>query len=214
MLRPIPPSVTSFEPAAPIELNKRLYATNIRNARGGAAAGLASDTRTDTDLLIFAAEQLSQGDLPLSIVEVLRLGCLTALSKGTGRVRGIVAGDTFRKGVARTLAQQSAPMFENACMPFQYALSTRAGTDCVARAARALTELDGRKTFISIDSVGAFDHIRRAAMLETIRNHESLQSLLPFVRFSTRSSPHTDGMTTTNKRVMSSKVKAASMVIF
>ena len=73
-------------------------------------------------------------------------------------------------------------MFEDACMPFQYALSTRAGTDCVARAARALTDLDGRKTLISIDSVGAFDHIRRAAVLKAVWNNESLQSLLPFVR--------------------------------
>ena len=63
-------------------------------------------------------------------------------------------------------------MFEDACMAFQYALSTRAGTNCVARAARALTELDGRKTLISMDGVGTFDHIRRAAMLEAVRNNE------------------------------------------
>ena len=31
------------------------------------------------------------------------------------------------------MAQQCALRFERACMPFQHALSTRAGTDCVAR---------------------------------------------------------------------------------
>ena len=98
-------------------------------------------------------------------------------------------------------------------MPFQYALSTRAGTDCVARAACALTELDGCKTVISIDGVGAFDQIRRDAMLEAIRNNESLQSLGSYGS-STRSSPHTYSITTTDKRMMSSKVKVASKGIF
>ena len=95
--------------------------------------------------------------MALAIVEALRLVCLTAFSNGTGRVQGIVAGEAFRRGVARTLAQQIAAMFEEAYMPFQYALSTRAGTDCVARAARALTDFEGRKTFIYINGVGAID---------------------------------------------------------
>ena len=184
MTKSIPSEVLAFEPAKPLEFNKRMYANNIRSARRGAAAGLARDTHeqlkdllddeSDTDLLVFAAERLAQGDVPEPIVDALRLGCLTALSKGAGRVCGIVAGDTFRRGVARTLAQQSAIMFEDACMPFQYALSTRAGTDCVARAVRALTELDGRRTLISIDGVGAFDHITRASMLGALHANEDL----------------------------------------
>ena len=58
------------------------------------------------------------------------------LSQHSSRIMagsGIIIGDTFRRGVARTMAQQCAKKFEEACMPFQYALSTRAGTDCVAR---------------------------------------------------------------------------------
>eukprot|EP00969_Alexandrium_andersonii_P242849 10728266-Alexandrium_andersonii.AAC.1 len=51
------------------------------------------------------------------IVEALALGSLTALRKDDGRIRGIVAGDTFRRIVARTIAQQSADAFEEACMP-------------------------------------------------------------------------------------------------
>ena len=45
---------------------------------------------------------------------------MTALLKDNGRVRGNVTGDTFRRGVARTIAQQSSQTFEEACMPFQY----------------------------------------------------------------------------------------------
>ena len=67
-------------------------------------------------------------------------------------------------------------------MPFQFALSTRAGTDCVARMVRALSEHDARSTLLSIDGIGAFDHMRRAAFLKALRDRPSLQSLLPFAR--------------------------------
>ena len=69
-------------------------------------------------------------------------------------------------------------------MMFQYALSTRAGTDCVARVVRfrSLIELDPRKTLLSIDGIGAFDHIKRKAMMEALHPNPELASLLPFVR--------------------------------
>eukprot|EP00969_Alexandrium_andersonii_P281368 12439150-Alexandrium_andersonii.AAC.1 len=67
-------------------------------------------------------------------------------------------------------------------MPFQFALSTRAGTDCVARVARALTELDSTATVVSIDGVGAFDHMRRSSMLGALRDSPDLRGLLPFAR--------------------------------
>ena len=67
---------------------------------------------------------------------------MTALTTPDGGVRGIVVGDVFRRVVARTIAQQFALMAEGATHPFQYALSTRAGTECVAHVAQALTELD------------------------------------------------------------------------
>ena len=51
-------------------------------------------------------------------LDALGLGALTALLKENGSIRGIVTGDTFRRGVARTLAQQCAKKFEEACMPF------------------------------------------------------------------------------------------------
>ena len=114
---------------------------------------------------MFAASRLACAQIPQSIGEALTLGSLTALLKDNGKIRGIVVGDTFRRGVARTIAQQHASVFEESCMPFQFALSTKAGTDCVARVVRALTELDSKTTLLSIDGVGAFDHIKRSAML-------------------------------------------------
>eukprot|EP00969_Alexandrium_andersonii_P038376 1681003-Alexandrium_andersonii.AAC.1 len=67
-------------------------------------------------------------------------------------------------------------------MPFQFALPTRAGTDCVVRVVRVLTELSPSATLVSIDGIGAFDHTRRRAMLTALRERPALQSLLPFVR--------------------------------
>ena len=140
------------------------------------------DDEQATLLITEAAEHLSTADLPKEIADAIGLGSLTALLKENGSIRGIVTGDTFRRGVARTMAQQCAKIFEEACMPYQYALSTRAGTDCVARVVRLLTELDPKKTLLSIDGIGAFDHIKRKSMLEALHNNPALAPLLPFVR--------------------------------
>lgn len=192
LTEPIPPDVMDFAPTAPLEFDRERYANNLRSAPRGSAPGLAGDTNEHlkvllddelaTDLIAAAAERLAHAQVPEPIVDALSLGSLTALVKDNGRVRGIVAGDTFRRGVARTLAQQSADAVEAACMPYQYALSTRAGTDCVARIVRALMEMDSSATLTSIDGIGAFDHMRRAAMLRALRDNEELQGLLPFVR--------------------------------
>ena len=46
---------------------------------------------------------------------------------------------------------------------------------------RAATELDARTTVLSIDGVGAYDHISRASMLSGLQHTPSLTALLPFV---------------------------------
>ena len=55
---------------------------------------------------------------------------MTALQKANGGVRGIVVGDTLSRLVARTVAQQMGNVVEAAKRPHQYAMSTRAGTEC------------------------------------------------------------------------------------
>ena len=62
---------------------------------------------------------------------------MTALAKPDGGVRRVVVGDVFRRVVARTIAQQFTPLAE-AATPFQYALSTRAGTECVTHIVQSL----------------------------------------------------------------------------
>ena len=68
--------------------------------------------------------------------------------------------------MARTLAKQFAQHFEKECTPFQCALSTRAGTDCVGHMLHATTDADPAVTILSVDGIGAHDHIFRSAMLE------------------------------------------------
>ena len=89
-------------------------------------------------------------------------------------------GDVFRRLVARTLARQFGAAFRTACAPFQYALSTRAGSEAVVRAVQTAIEADRRTTVLSIDGMGAYDHISRASMLEALRAHAPLTGLLPF----------------------------------
>ena len=99
---------------------------------------------------------------------MVRLGRLTALSKPDGGVRGIVAGDVVRRLVARTMSQQLSPGVERATRPHQYAMTTKAGCECIAHALQGLTEIDPEATITSIDGVGAFDLISRRAMPEAL----------------------------------------------
>ena len=91
---------------------------------------------------------------------------MTALSKPDGGVRGIVVGDILRRMVARTLAKQISKKVEEATVPFQCALSFKAGSECVAHILQSLTDLSPEVTIISIDGVGAYDLISQNAMLE------------------------------------------------
>ena len=85
---------------------------------------------------------------------------------------------------AKTLAKQYNDDFEKACAPLHFALSTRAGTECVAYALRAATELNTELTILSVDDIEAYDMMRRRAMLEKLHTLPRARAILPFVRMS------------------------------
>ena len=114
-------------------------------------------------------------------------GTLTALLKSSGKVREIVAGDSLQRLVTRTLSKQYGSEMEAACWPHQYALSTRAGTECVAHLHRTALEEDPENTVLSLDGIGAYDTIRRKAMLQKLRTLPGA-SAMPFVLLSYGSS--------------------------
>ena len=112
-----------------------------------------------------AAQDVARTAVPPQIQNALVLSTMVGLRKSDGGMRGIATGATFRRLVGRALAKQVGPAIEAACSPHQYALSTRAGTDCVGHVIRALTDADTSATLLSIDGVGAYDHVLRAAVL-------------------------------------------------
>ena len=151
-----PPDLLNRIPEQVFELDEERFAKNVRSARRGAAAGPSGMTSEhlfpmlenggDLQALIEFAGIMARGDIPPQAMEVLRLGRMSALQKPVGGVRGIVVGDTFRRIVARTMAQQVAEAAEAATAPFQHALRTRAGTECVSHVMQTLTDLDPRTT--------------------------------------------------------------------
>ena len=74
------------------------------------------------------------------------------------------------------------PAVERYTAPFQYALKTRAGTECAAHVLQALTEADPNATVLSIDGISAYDLISRRAILEALRRVPGGDQVLPFVR--------------------------------
>ena len=91
-------------------------------------------------------------------------------------------GDVFRRLIVRTMPQQIADAVEAATAPFQYALKTKGGCECVAHILQAVTDMDERATIVSVDGLGAFDLVSRKAMLQGLMAVEGGPQLLPFVR--------------------------------
>ena len=185
-------AVAETQPEQQFELNAEEFLICLRRARRGAAAGpsgMASDhlfpvleSERASELLTEVAGLLSVGRVPDAILQAIRLGRLTALQKPDGGVRGIVVGDIIRRLVARTMAKQIAKKVEAATAPFQYALKTKAGCECVAHVLQTLTDTDPDATVMSIDGVGAYDLISRNAMLEGLLRMEGGDQTIPFVR--------------------------------
>ena len=74
----------------------------------------------ESDLFVQVSSLLAVGNVPEEIIEAIRLGRMTALSKPDGGVRGIVVGDILRRLVSRTIAKQIAKKVEETTAPFQY----------------------------------------------------------------------------------------------
>ena len=193
-LRPIPDEVLSYRPEAPVELDRDLFARNLRTTRRGLSPGLggtrnehlklALEDTTCLDDLTNVAQHVAEGDLPPQIAEAMRMCKLTAITKNATKIRGLNAGDSFRRLVARTLAQQHTDEFQRATKPYNFGMSVSSGTDAVIHFVRSLTDSDPDLVLTKIDGVGAFDHIYRSVMLSKLRTLPSARKLLPFVLMS------------------------------
>ena len=84
--------------------------------------------------------------------------------------------------VARTLAQKHRQKIETATAPEQLAMGSRSGVDLATLTARAALELDPELVLISIDGIGAYDHISRKAMLDALDELPKAREMIPFLR--------------------------------
>ena len=176
----------------PITLDKDVFASVLRQSRRGKSAGLSGNRNeflrlcledgASFDLLYAAAQQLANAEVPEEIVVALALSKLTALLKPNGRVRGIAAGDVFRRLVSKTLARQSQEVFRRLVAPSNFGLCDRGGTDTLVHLVQFLLEEEDTRVILSIDGVGAFDHVCRARFFEELHHQQELNGLLPFVR--------------------------------
>ena len=185
---PIPPHLASAVPESPFDLDFDRLVSNIRSAKRGAAPGPSGLTTehlhpilendSSVTALFRVGVLFSRGHVPPGALEALRLGRITALAKPDG----IVVGDVLRRVVAKTIAQQIGDQVEKSTAPFQFALKTRAGSECVAHTLRTLSELNEATTILSVDGVGAFDLISRSAMMQGLVDMPDGVKVLPFVR--------------------------------
>ena len=192
--RELPPEVLEFEPQTPVELDRKTFFDSLRSSPAALPADqgvctyehlkLLLDDSDATDLFVAVCNRIAQGKVPEEVREAFTSARITALSKPDGGIRGIATGCTLRRLVARALAKQFMNAFEEECAPFQYTLSTRAGTDCVGHTLRAATDANPSLTILSVDGIGAYDHILRSAMLGRLHAMPEVRSLLPFVRMS------------------------------
>ena len=190
--QPISPHLAQVQPFEQFQLDSDAFLVCLRKSRRGAAAGpsgMISDhlfpvleSEADSQLFAQVGALLATGNVLAPILEGIRLGRMTALKKPDGGVRGIVVGDIVRRLVARTMVKQVSKQVEAATAPFQYALSTKAGCECVAHILQCVTDEDPEATVISIDGVGAYDLISRNAMFEGLLKMENGDQILPFVR--------------------------------
>ena len=187
----IPADILSHSPSAPLKLDPNRLLDALRSAGRGSAQDL-SGTRyehyrvllEDDDLWsLFAKfmQAFARGEVPPEVAQALRLGRMTALKKESGKVRGIVAGSIVRRLACRTVAHQCGDRFLAATAPFQYALQTRAGTEALAHTLRLFTELDEQLVVVSLDGIGAFDHVKRAAFMRKLHSRSELHEIIPLV---------------------------------
>lgn len=197
MLRPQSPAeaipeATPIESSATFILDKQVFADVLRQCRRGLSSGILGNRYEYLKLcleddvafnaLYEVSDLLAGAKVPPSIVNAMRVSAITALIKPNRRIGGICAADTFRRLVTKTVARQKQDVLRQAVWPLNFGLCDRSGTDCVAHMVRFLTDEDPNRVVLSIDGVGAFDHVCRARMFESLLANPDLHDIIPFVR--------------------------------
>ena len=194
LTRPLSHESQTYVPESPVELDGDIFISNLRSARKGLSAGVGGTRNEHLKVclenegclqdLVQIAQLYAQGDVPAEINAALRLCKMTAIRKTMTKIRGLNAGDSFRRLVGRTLAQQFNEEFKTTTAPYNYGMSLKSGMDSLIHSIRALSDERPDLVITKIDGVGAFDHIFRQSMLDGLYQLPNAKKLLPFVRMS------------------------------
>ena len=174
--------VQDFQPDIQLTIDRKMFVQCLKSAPRGSSPGpggctheylkILLDDIDTVELLLEAVASVARASIPTEVSRALMSARLTALSKPDGGVRSIATGSSLRRLVARILARQYIKEFESEC------------TDCVGHFLRAATDSDSQATILSVDGVGAFDHVLRSTMLERLMRMPTARAMLPFVRLS------------------------------
>jgi len=190
-LQDIPQEILDYVPSEALTLDRDIFIRCLRGARRGLSGGLsghrnehlkvALDDEAAINDLAEIAQSMAVADLPDSIASAYRLCKLTAMRKGSNKIRGLNAADPFKRLVSRSLAKQFADEFRVATSPYNFGLSEHSGTESIIHYLRARVEQDEELCITKVDGIGAFDHILRSVMLGKLRTLPNAHKLLPYV---------------------------------
>ena len=145
-----------------VKLDSKLFVTCLRSVLSGWSPfpggctnemlRVCSDDPEALLLLTSAVEGFARASVPEGIFNCFTMATMTALQKREGGIRAVATSTSFRRFVAKTMAKQFMTGMEQACAPFQFALSACAVTECVGHAAQCcpLTESERAITCIEV----------------------------------------------------------------
>ena len=156
VVRDIPAEVREFQLEVPVSLDKKIFLKSWQSARRGSSLGPGSWTYEHLKILM---DEMDVFDLVFGSVQCRTRAC----SRGHPRTFDERQVDCIVQGRRRcernrhwmhipsvgheVVGEAIRGRFRERMCPFQYALPTRAGTDCVGHMLLAATDNDDRATF-------------------------------------------------------------------
>eukprot|EP00973_Karenia_brevis_P029510 4071921-Karenia_brevis.AAC.1 len=96
------------------------------------------------------------------------ISSLTALLKPNTRVRGVASGDACRRLVSKSLSKQFQDVLRSEVAPYNFGLSDWRGMDSAAHFLQYLSDESPNRVILSINGIGAFDHVSRAQIFQQL----------------------------------------------
>ena len=103
--------VIQYQPDTKVQLDPEGFIRNLKSARKGLSGGLNGNSNErlksclDDENVVADLHFFAEADIPNEIADALMMCKLTATRKTGTKIRGLNAGDPFRRLVTRTLTQ-------------------------------------------------------------------------------------------------------------